>query len=402
MHLAMRRLLILFLLVFVSGCVSGERDTLNVVMNLTEEEWKVFREDVFPRFESRYGIKIKSYQIPSGKLATKLEALIHAGKSEIDVFAQDNMSLAALVNKGLIQELSAYESKIPEAVVPSLCRSIKLEDKLFFMPFRPNVQITYINKEAFDRYQLPVPATWDKLLEAAKTFKENEGIGRVVIKGYGGNPTATQIYEFILQAGGDPYAFDDEGCIRAFKFLQKLKPYLSPESQRAKWDTVNDILGKGEAYIGQNWPFGVLILIKDYGLDFIETYSGWAGPAGEYHVVGGDVLGIPSNAKFKEKALDFIFFLQSREVQEILVKELGWPSIREDAYAQVADWQKPHFESVKRALRKGVFRKNVAWWPAYKKYVSRAFQDIVMEGKQVIPTLRHFKKKLEEEKALYK
>jgi trehalose transport system substrate-binding protein len=397
-----RTVILLFLCFLVAGCASQKRTSLHVAMNLTEEEWEVFRQRIFPAFEDRYDMKIKSYQIPAGRLATELEALMQAGKSEIDVFAQDNMSLATLVNQELVRDLSPYAERIPDAVFSNLIQACEFDGRLLFMPFRPNVQIVYYNAKAFGRYRLGVPRSWDDLLAVARTFAEKEEIGRVAIKGYGGNPTATQIYEFILQAGGDPYAFNDAGCVKAFAFLQNLAPYLSPESQRAKWDTVNDILAKQEAYLAQNWPFGVAILVKDYGLDFIKTYSGWAGPAGEHHVIGGDVLGIPKNAVFKEQALDFITFLQSREVQETLVKELGWPSIRSDAYARVADWQKPYFQSVREALRHGEFRRNVTWWPAYIKYVSRAFQDIVMDGQDVKQTLDRYKARLEEEKALYR
>ena len=311
------------------------------------------------------------------------------------------MSLAPLVRKELVRDLSSYAEKIPKTVLSNLAEAARFNGRLYFMPFRPNVQITYYNRERFDMYGLSLPETWEELKEAARIFKEKEGAGRVLVKGYGGNPTATQMYEFILQAGGDPYAFDDAGCRKAFRFLQEIQPYLSPESQRAKWDTVNESLARGEAYIAQNWPFGVPILIKDYGLDCIDTYSGWAGPAGERHVIGGDVLGIPVNARFKDLALEFIFFLQSKQVQEILVSELGWPSVRTDTYAAVEEWQKPHFKTVKKALEKGVFRRNVLWWPAYKKYISRAFQDIVMDGKDVSKTLSDYKERLEEEKKLY-
>ncbi|MBD3271169.1 MAG: extracellular solute-binding protein [Elusimicrobia bacterium] len=397
----MNKIFMYALCFLIVGCGSAERTNLSVVMSLTEEEWSVFRGRIFPLFEKQHMITINAYQITAGQLATKLEALVHAGRSEIDVCAQDNMSLARLVAQNLVDDLSEYENAIPSQVFPNLIDAIKFDGKLYFMPFRPNVQIVLYNKKKFSEYGIDPPRTWKNLLDVGRIFNEKEGIGRLLVKGYGGNPTATQVYEFILQAGGSPYAFNDHGCRRAFSFLQKLKPYCSPESGRAKWDTVNDILAHQEAYIAQNWPFAIPILIRDYQLDFIDTYSGWAGPAGEYHVIGGDVLGIPVNAKFKEQALEFIYFLQSKEVQEILVEELGWPSIRNDAYARVSDWQKKHFQSVTEALQHGVYRDNVPWWPAYKKYISRAFQDIVMDGADVKKTLDTYKTMLEEEKALY-
>ncbi|MBD3295963.1 MAG: extracellular solute-binding protein, partial [Candidatus Omnitrophica bacterium] len=290
--------IIILITLCVGGCARSERSDLNVVMSLTEEEWSVFRRKIFPVFEKRHNIKIRSYQIASGRLSAKLEALTHAGRSEIDLFAQDNMSLASLVNRNLVSDLTPYEKDIPGSVYPNLIDAIKFEDKLYFMPFRPNVQITYYNRSKFDEYGLKVPETWDELMAAGRTFVEKEGTGRILVKGYGGNPTATQVYEFILQAGGDPYTFNGPGCIKAFRFLQDLAPYMSPETGRAKWDTVNDSLARREVYIAQNWPFAVPVLIKDYELDMIGTYSGWAGPAGERHVIGGDVLGIPRNARF--------------------------------------------------------------------------------------------------------
>ena len=386
----------------ISGCTpSPSPDTLTLTMSLSEQEWRVFREKVFPPFERMHGITINAYQVESGQLATKLEALQSAGIAGVDLFAQDNMNLAVLINKGLVADLSARRTAIPETVLDSLIQSCTFNGQLFFLPFRPNVQIIYYNTDAFGRYGLTPPRTWEQLLETARVFKEKEGEGRVLLKGFGSNPTATQVYEFVLQAGGDPYAFDDEGCVKAFTFLQELMPYASAESRRAKWDTTNEILARQQAYLAQNWPFGIVVLLREYGLDFIGVYSGWKGPAGERHVIGGDVFGIPANAPHKDLALAFIAYVHSRRVQELLVAELGWPSLRSDAYARVPRWQQPHYAAVTEALKHGVFRKNVLWWPAYAKHLGGAFREIVMEGAPVEETLKKYKAKLEREKARY-
>ncbi|MFC1708807.1 ABC transporter substrate-binding protein [Candidatus Omnitrophota bacterium] len=399
----MKKVLIIFLcLFFVSSCCQRDSSkTLTITMSLGEEEWKVMRQDVFPPFEKEHNIKINAYQIESGQLATKLQALESAEKSEIDLFAQDNMNLAMLINKDLVLDLSQYQGRISGQIFENLTEACRFDSRLMFMPFRPNVQIAYYNKDAFTRYNLSPPRSWGELLYAAREFKQKEGRGRVLLKGFGGNPTATQLYEFILQAGGQPYSFDDPGCRLAFVFLKELWENVSEESKRAKWDTTNTILAQEEAYLAQNWPFGIVILVQEYGLDFIGTYSGWRGPAGEYHVIGGDVLGIPKACQNKELALQFIEYLQSKEVQEVLVAKLGWPSIRKDAYAQVQDWQKPHYESVKQALSHGRFRENVAWWPAYAKYVTEAFRECVIGQADVDATLKKYKEKLEKDKTLY-
>jgi len=393
-----RVLCIIFLILIVVGCGRSPQDVLTVTMSLGEEEWAVFRDQIFPLFEQKHRITIHAHQIEADRLATKLEALQASEKQTIDVFAQDNMSLAALINKNLVLDLSKYEKNISPEVLPNLIDSCKFNDRLYFMPFRPNVQIIYYNAKVFGKYGIRPPHSWQELLEVARTLKEKEGLGRILLKGFGGNPTATQVYEFVIQAGGDPYAFNDQGCIAAFEFLRSLAPYLSPETARAKWDTVNHILAQQEAYFAINWPFGVVILIKDYGLKFIHTYPGLRGPVGRRHVIGGDVFGIPKNSGHKDWALKFIVFMQSREVQEILVSRLGWPSIRNDAYGQVEEWQQPHFNNVQRALENGVFRGNITWWPLYKKYVNLAFKDIVMNQAPVKATLDKYKTLLEKDK----
>jgi trehalose transport system substrate-binding protein len=367
-------------------------------MGLGEAEWQVMRQDIFPAFEKEHKIKIQAIQMEAGDLPQVLEAQVAAGKVKIDLFAQDNMQLAYLASKELIEDLSAYENNIPGSVIPALITAGKFKDKLYFMPYRPNVQITYYNRAKFDQYDLKPPRDWDELMNVAVVFKQQEKIGKVLFKAYGGVPTATQLYEWIVSAGGDPLTINDAGCVKTFAFLQKLWPYLSPDSIRAKFDTSNEYLARDSAYIMQNWPFGVRIIIKDYGKEGIATYHGFAGPVREAHVVGGEILGIPKGSPNKELALKFIAYLQSRQVQEKLVSKLGWPSIRSDAYGAVPKWLQPHFKSVSEALKYGVFRRNVYYWNDYVKYINEAFAEIVMRGEPVQKTLNYYHKRLEEAK----
>lgn len=373
------------------GCDKFIRpEVLTMSMGLGMQEWNVFRTEIFPRFEKKYHVKINAYYIHSEELAIKLEAQEVA----LDLFSQDNMSLAMLIDKGLVLDLSGEAGSIPEQVLPNLITCCRFDHKLMFMPFRPNVQIIYYNSEIFNKYNLEPPKTWDELLTVAKKLKKLEGTGRVLLKAFGGADTATQVYELVLQAGGNPFTFDDEGCVAAFEFLQELWPYLSEESLRAKWDTTGEILARQEAYLGQNWPLDIIPLCKDNALPFIKTYSGWAGPVGEYHVVGGEVFGIPKNSRNKALAMKFIRYVYSKEVQGILVSQLGWPSVRNDVYDQVEPWQRPHAEVVQEALSHGVFRENVTWWLVYEKYVSEAFREIVIEKAPVRETLKKYKEKL--------
>jgi trehalose transport system substrate-binding protein len=212
----------------------------------------------------------------------------------------------------------------------------------------------------------------------------------VLFQAVGGAPTVTQLYEWIVSAGGDPFDFAGTGAQATFRFLQRLAPTVSPDSRRAKWDTTNESLAQESAYIAQNWPFGVRLLVHDYGKTEIQTYGGWAGPAREAHVIGGDVLGIPVGAPHPELALRLIRHLQSRPVQELLAARLGWPTIRPDATGTVETWLRPSVAAVQEAMRHGIFRKNVPYWAEYERIASEAVERILWREaapEQVLPPL---------------
>lgn len=379
----------------LTGC-GARQDKLKVAMSLTEDEWKVMREKVIPAFEKKEKIAVEAVQVEASDLPQLLEAMDRAGSMQIDLFAQDNMQLALLTSKNLVEDLSTYENIIPRTVPRALVSNLRTGDRLYFMPYRPNVQITYYNKAKFDKYGLKPPRNWDELLAVAKKFKQKEKTGKVLFQAWGGSPTATQLYEWIVSAGGDPFKFNDRGCVRTFTFIQKLWPYLSPDSRRAKFDNTNEYLERESAYLAQNWSSGFSELVKNKRNSDKKTYSGFRGPRRYAHVIGGEVLGIPKGTRKTQQALLFIKHLQSKEIQEIFVSELGWLSIRTDAYSQADPRMKPHYGSVMKAMQSGVLRRNSANWGEYEKLINEAFVKIAVRGEPVRPTLNEYAKKMAE------
>lgn len=377
---------------------SAEPISLRVTMSLGEEEWKVMREDVFPAFEKANNVKIEAISINAADVPAQLEAMKRAGKTDIDLIAQDNMQLAILVDKGLVQDLTEYKSRVPAGVIPSLMKVGEFDGKMYFLPFRPNVEINFYDEEKFNQYGLKPPTNWDELLAVAKTFKEKEGIGRVIVKQTFDSCTTVQLFEYIRQAGGDPLVLNDEGSIKAFTFLKELQPYLSPDSPKCNWNFSNQYLANGSAYLGANWPFAVNVIVRDAGKTQIKAYDGFGGPVKRSKVLGGDVLGIPVGAPNKEMAVKFMEYLMSKEVQEILVSKLGWPSMRSDANGKVEDWQKPYFDAITKALEVAEPRPNVTYWATVDKALNEAYKAIVIDGKDIKETLDKYHGVIEEAK----
>ncbi|MFO7172021.1 MAG: extracellular solute-binding protein [Bacillota bacterium] len=383
------------------GAQTQEPRTLNVVMGLGEEEWKVMREKIFPKFEQENNVKINAYQVEASQVVQQLEAMKNAGKMEIDLITQDNMHLPVLVNKGLVEDLTQYKHLIPDTAIPGVVQVGEFNGKTYFLPYRPNVEINYYNEAKFNEYGLQPPRTWDELLNVAKTFYEKEGVGKVGLKLNMAGDMVIQIVEFIYQAGGDPLKLNDEGSVKAFNFLKEIYPYLNPDSAKADWNTTNRFIAQDSFYLAANWPFGVGIIVRDGGKKEIKAYGGWRGPVKAAKLLGGESIAIPVGAPNKDLALKFAEYLMSKEVQETLAAELAWPSYRTDAYAKVEDWQKPYFEAINEAMKNATPRPPVLYWDELNKAITDAFREIVLEGKDTKATLDKYAEVVKQAAAKY-
>jgi trehalose transport system substrate-binding protein len=274
----------------------------------------------------------------------------------------------------------------------------QFDGKPFFFPYRPNVQITYFNEAKLSANNIKPPESWDELLKAAQTLKEKEGIGKVAIQGSAGDPLTVTVFEFIKQAGGDPLVLNDEGSVKAFEFLAKLEPLMTPEYRTAKFDTMNTILSNDTAYLGSNWPFGITVIVDKNGRKDIKAYHGWKGPSKESHVLGGEVLGIPVGAPNKAGAIQLAEFLMSKDAQTQLLTKLGWPPMRTDAFGSVPEWQGPYFQAVQDALKNVDARPNVPYWEDASRAMNDAFRDIVQQKQPAKETLDRYASALQKAK----
>lgn len=369
--------------------------------SLAEDERAVFDSKILPDFQQKTGIRVQFLQIESQDFVRQLQAQVQANKVQVDIFGQDNNSLAPLVANKLIEDLTPYQSMIPAETIAALLPVLKFNGTLYFLPYRPNVQITYFNTGAFQKYNLQTPKTWDDLTNVAKTFKDKEGLGKVAVQASpegGDGPVGVTVTEFIWQAGGDPLVLNSPESQQAFTYLQKLNPYLNPQTPTAKFDTMNTYVANNSVYLGQNWPFGINVIVQQDNRQDVHAYSGWAGSAGEFHVLGGEVIGIPKGSPNKDAALVFAQYMMSKETQELLTREIAWPAMRSDSYSTVAGWQQPYFQSVQQSMEHSKARPNVVYWGDVQRIMGDAWTEIVAGGGAVKPALDKYQGQLDQAK----
>ena len=370
------------------GDFSGRE--LRVKIALAETETAGLNEIVVGPFQEATGATVTLSNIEAIDVVNTLTAQVGSGNVALDLLVQDNNTLAPLVNGGLVDPIPEAEDVLPPTVIPALLDVSKFDDTYYFLPARPNVQITYYNSDTFGELGLEPPTTWDDLTAVGQALLDNAGVGQISIQGVSGSAVGVTVVQFLWQAGADPLEINTDEGKTAFQYLQDLKQYLTPQYPTATFNTTNDYLLNETVQIAQNWPFGVNVIVGDGGKTEVLAYAGWEGPAGNALVLGGDVFGIVKDSPNRDIALDFIRFWNTLDVQEQLTARVGWPSIRTDALGQVEDWQQPYFAVVSEALAVTKPRPNVTYWTDVENILSNAFNDIVTGGAEVASTLDRY------------
>jgi trehalose transport system substrate-binding protein len=363
------------------------RAELTFSASLAEDERPTVRE-VLDRFRAESGIAVALVAVTANDLPEKLKVEVGSGRPTIDLFAQDNLALRALVDGGLVQALD--DVTVPDGVPPAMAPPA-FDGKRYFLPVRPNVLVTYVNRARLQEAGVALPRTIADLRTVAQAFRDRRGAPKVTLALAEGAPTAITVAELVLGFGGDPLVLNDAGSVAAFDLLAGLwrDGLLARESLVAKYDTQVDHLISETAWLAQNWPFTSGVLARQDLLQRFEVYEGWRGPVRAAHVVGGDVLGIPRgvSGRRRELAVRLAQHLMSRDAQERLVAGNAWPAIRPDAYGRVPEAQRPTFEAVRRALADGWHRPGVAYWPAVSDAMNEAVRRIVQRGEPALPVL---------------
>lgn len=363
----------------------GELSGTSIVFSthLAEEELAVVR-GLIQDFEAQTGAEVEFTAIATDDLPDRLAVDIEGGRTSIHLFAVDNLALGILVDRDLVQDVG--DAMIPDAVLESMIPD-QFDGTSYFLPYRPNVQITYVNKERLDEVGMDLPQTLDELEEVATAMRDIDGDGKLTIQLAEGGPAGVGVSEWLVSHGGNPLILNDEGSIAGFERMQQFwnDGLFARETLLAKFDTQIDYLVGEVAFVAPNWPFTSGVLHDQGLLDRFHVYGGWAGPERQAHVIGGEVLGIPRNVEGDERtaAIALAEFLMTREAQEVLVAENAWPSIRDDALGEVPEHLQESFQAIQDALEHGWYRPNVPYWSAAQDAMNEAVRRIIEGGEDV-------------------
>jgi ABC-type glycerol-3-phosphate transport system substrate-binding protein len=186
--------------------------------------------------------------------------------------------------------------------------------------------------------------------------------------------------------GGDPLNLRGpearEAFREAFKRLWKLAPYLEPESKNIQFDTANNFLIANKVSMVDNWTYGIKVVMGVHQKQNIKVTRGLPG---SFHVLGGDVLAIPTGISKErvERAIKLIEQLVAKETQRALAEKLFWAPVREDVYAELyaqKGMTEEYFRVIREVLRDAAIRPITPYWDIVQEVLSEALREVLKQA----------------------
>ncbi|WP_248927190.1 ABC transporter substrate-binding protein [Paenibacillus hamazuiensis] len=353
-------------------------------------------------------IKPTPIQASEGDYFAKIALALKSKDTAPDIVTEDTFMLNSDASAGFLtpldDRLKGWEDWSNGSFIEAMKKGVTASDgKIYGVPYNTDSRGLWYNKQIFKQVGLPEdwkPKNWDEVLNAARTVKQKAANDVVPIwMNMGkatGEATSMQTYEMLLYGTGERL-FDDasskwivksQGILDALTFVdtvnkEKLGPPLSKVlNGQAGNSATREYLPKGKLAIsldgswitGNYLPTGAAPWpeYKDVlGFAPMPTSKGQA--PGSITLAGGWALSIPSNAKNKDEAWDFIKYALNKENTKKLVIASGNITVRADVAKDPEYTKMPFNDIATQYLQNAEFR------PARDKYpeVSTQIQTMV-------------------------
>lgn len=263
-------------------------------------------------------------------------ATLIAGGETPDIIWVATEGVRFLVDKGLMMPLDGMIAEEGDAlqpyfddIAPALLDSMRVDDSLYFLPFSWNNMVMFYNKQMFDAAGVEYPSndwTREDFLAAARALTaDRDGDGnndQFGFAGSGGGLFTT--IPWVLANGASIVSDDfcaptvnDPAVVEAVQFLYDLTyvEKVAPAPGTLTDAGLQFINGDVAMFGGGRWP--IIQLFSEGFTDF--DIAPWPGNPDQTTIYGVDGFGIFQSSQNPAAAWEFLKFMSSADVQQLLV-----------------------------------------------------------------------------------
>jgi multiple sugar transport system substrate-binding protein len=300
------------------------------------------------RFEQEYpGIRVQDETLPASTDEQHQFYVVNLeGKSsDFDVFALDVIWVPEFARAGWLRDVSSLLAPEEEnAFFPGPARAVTINKKLYAVPWYIDAGLLYYRKDLLNKYDRPVPKTWQELVKTAQDITAQEkGLYGFIWQGKQYEGLVCNVLEFLWSNGGmvlenNRPAIDSPQNIEALRFMRDLiarEGVTPPLIATAMEETTRNLFGNGRALFMRNWPYawnifnrkGSLVRGK-VGVSALPSFPGHRSVS----TLGGWQLGVNRYSRNPEAAYELVRFLTSSAAQKTLALTIGYKPTRKALY----------------------------------------------------------------------
>ncbi len=220
-------------------------------------------EALIANFEKTYkNIKITPTAETATDIVDNVEADIESHTTTPIVVSIDNLDVGILAYGHYLLNMTDYNNLMPTDVISSVTTLTQTELSTFgYIPFITqiiNTPLVWIDMTALNSIGIKQePQNYTALYNDAKALDKKYGRGMVNFQGHGGASTPTELYQVLVQFGGNPVVFNDTHDIQAMYYIYNLSKYFSPEYKTSYWVTYKGLAANKYSIMDYQWPGSV-------------------------------------------------------------------------------------------------------------------------------------------------
>jgi len=263
-----------------------------------------------------------------------LEAEFKAGQGPDLLYLASYSISYRLYTQGLVETIDGlpglHENFSPEMLEPWSSQ----DGQHYGVPFIATSHGIYYNQDAFKKLNLPIPETWEELLQTAQAVQD-AGLIPFANGSADGWPMAEVVFmnlapNFIGGREGRMAYINGQRCLNdshmvdAFQAIKDIAPFLPPQQGSIGYSDSLQLFLQGRAlmWFGGSWdiPF-----FESQSPSFDWSVFAVPPPAGQpgyvtFHLDAG--VGLNAASKHKEQVLEFLSWLTTPEAGSLLANEL--------------------------------------------------------------------------------
>jgi trehalose/maltose transport system substrate-binding protein len=268
-----------------------------------------------------------------------------AGNTDIDVYTTDVIWAPQLADQFV--DLTDAAKDVIKDHFPSIIESQTVNGKLVAIPAYTDAPALFYRKDLLEKYNKPVPKTWDEMAETAKVIMDgereagNKDMWGFVFQGNAYEGLTCDALEWVKSSGGGQIV-EADGTISinnpdAAKAIDRAATWIgtiSPEGVLAyQEEESRGVWQLGNAVFMRNWPYAYQLGNGDDSA-IKGKFDAAPLPSGKEGVPGASTLGgwnyaVSKYSPNQEEAIKLALYLSSEEVQkQRAIQQSNLPTIQ--------------------------------------------------------------------------